>query len=440
MPIIRAPANQVDTIYTVLLRCKKIAEKLGQYETVVTFDEALYCKAKELVWANPEQLSSVVVRLGGFHIAKNFLGVIGKHMEKSGLCDVLVESNVFNESTAQSILAGKSWNRAVRAHKLLFEALMRLLLEGFRTWHDRNDKESYNSLCCETLNLAATFNMNGSELIKHFQVALQSWKIKVKEFSSDMKDYLDENRSNLTFSFWKGYMDMVQLLLLFLRAEREGNWLLHLDTMKEMLPWMAIYDHTNYMRLGVIYMADMIHLEQTAPNVHREFLEGNFVVKEANGTFNQVHTDMALEHVNKLCKVAGGIVGITRNKPALDRWMLSCCDLSRLVEDVCDMVGISVESSQTQKDLGEKRIIKDEDDVNELLKQLQEFRPFERDTKELICISTNDVASQSIANDLLTAQERGKDILKAFVQTRLGKDATVQFHSTIRKNKSKTFA
>ena len=43
-------------------------------------------------------------------------------------------------------------------------------------------------------------------------------------------------------------------------------------------------------------MADMIRLEHTAPNVHREFLEGNFVVKEANGTSNQVHTDMALEH------------------------------------------------------------------------------------------------------------------------------------------------
>ena len=116
MPILPAPAHEMDTIMTVLLRCKQISNKLGQPSTVVTFDEALYCKAKELVWSQPEQLDGVIVRLGGFHTAMNYLNAIGTHMQESGLGDVWVESGVYTECTSGKILQGKSWNRAVRAH------------------------------------------------------------------------------------------------------------------------------------------------------------------------------------------------------------------------------------------------------------------------------------------------------------------------------------
>ena len=106
---------------SVLLRCKSIAEHLNQSHVVLTLDEALYWRAKELVWANSD-LNNFVIRLGGFHIAKNFLAVIGKHMEKSGLSDLWTESGMY-ESTANNVLSGKSWNRGVRAHKLSVEAL-----------------------------------------------------------------------------------------------------------------------------------------------------------------------------------------------------------------------------------------------------------------------------------------------------------------------------
>ena len=65
------------------------------------------------------------------------------------------------------------------------------------------------------------------------------------------------------------------------------------------------------MRWGIIYLADMMNLHETAPEVYQQFTEGNFVVKESEGRFNEVSVDLGLEHINKLCKVAGGIVGIT---------------------------------------------------------------------------------------------------------------------------------
>jgi len=36
---------------------------------------------------------------------------------------------------------------------------------------------------------------------------------------------------------------MLQLLLLFIRADRDGDWELHISTFQAMLPYMVIYDH-----------------------------------------------------------------------------------------------------------------------------------------------------------------------------------------------------
>ena len=58
---------------------------------------------------------------------------------------------------------------------------------------------------------------------------------------------------------------MVSLLMGFIRADREGNWELHLEMFAKMLPWFALYDHTDYARWGPVYFADMTNLQSIAP-------------------------------------------------------------------------------------------------------------------------------------------------------------------------------
>ena len=126
-----APAHDMDTIATVLIRCQAIAKYFRQSKVVVTFDEALYCKAKELVWHNSDRFGNVVVKLGGFHIGLNFLKTIGQHFKHSGLSDVLHESGVYTKLTTNKVLEGKCWNRAIRAHKLMLEYLWRILWSAY---------------------------------------------------------------------------------------------------------------------------------------------------------------------------------------------------------------------------------------------------------------------------------------------------------------------
>ena len=67
--------------------------------------------------------------MGTFHTLMMFLGIIGHRFKDAGLKDVLVYSGVYAEGSINSVLTGKSYNRAVRAHKLVFETVSRLLLE-----------------------------------------------------------------------------------------------------------------------------------------------------------------------------------------------------------------------------------------------------------------------------------------------------------------------
>ena len=128
MPIIQAPAHDLDTLNTVVRRCMYISSQLGQQYTVLTVDQALYFKLMDLKWNVPEYKDKLIPRLGGLHISMNYLKVIGQHMKDSGLVDAWVDSGILGAGTADHVMTGKAYNKGMRSHKLTFQALWRLLL------------------------------------------------------------------------------------------------------------------------------------------------------------------------------------------------------------------------------------------------------------------------------------------------------------------------
>lgn len=85
---------------------------------------------------------------------------------------------------------------------------------------------------------------------------------------SHMSEFIETRRSSSSLAhFWLNYMDAVEVMLSFIRADRSGDWKLHLATTAAMLPVMNAYDRTNYSRWIPVYLSDMISLEHTAPEV-----------------------------------------------------------------------------------------------------------------------------------------------------------------------------
>ncbi|KAH3805203.1 hypothetical protein DPMN_133500 [Dreissena polymorpha] len=62
----------------------------------------------------------------------------------------------------------------------------------------------------------------------------------------------------------------------FIKAQRIGDWLFHIEAFYEMLPWLMA---NGYVRWGPVYLADIEALEYAAPEVFKEFIEGHFVVR-----------------------------------------------------------------------------------------------------------------------------------------------------------------
>ena len=216
-------------------------------------------------------------------------------------------------------------------------------------------------------------------------------------------------------------MHLVSILLRFTRAIREGEWDLYLS-------WFAIFDHVNYTRWGVVFLADMRLLPKTAPEVYEAFLCGDFVTKETENSFNQIPDDQALEHVNCSGKVAGGLVGITRTDSERDRWCLTYNGRAKLSEDTKTMFNAGGKEGDSHRELGKARMRRDEEDVLKLVSCFMKYEVF-RQAENLVSVTTGDVASEEIRHDLLGAEEIGKTIVKEFVQDRLIKK-DVKFHDS----------
>ena len=133
-PMIPAQASDMSTIYTVLDTVDKLMYKLDQRHAVLTFDEALYSKAKEVQWRMPDKFKNLVLRLGGFHTIMVFLAAIGKRFRDSGLEDALIDCGVYAGNTVEQIFRGKHYNRGVRAHKMAMEAFARLRWLALCDW------------------------------------------------------------------------------------------------------------------------------------------------------------------------------------------------------------------------------------------------------------------------------------------------------------------
>lgn len=81
---------------------------------------------------------------------------------------------------------------------------------------------------------------------------------------------------------WLQYMSMVELLLQFLKAEQTGDFDLHLASLQKMLPYLAAAGHSHYTKSSHVYLTDMLKLEETNPDVLRQFRSGKFVIRRTN--------------------------------------------------------------------------------------------------------------------------------------------------------------
>ena len=227
MPIILNPAHEYETLNTVIIRCKYIAESLGQQHVVITADEALYSRLMELKWSQ-DGYTFLIPRLGGLHTAMNFMKSIGQHLQSAGLIELWTESGLLGTKTAERVLAGKDYEKGMRAHKITFQTMWELLLPQLMEFLGHTYKDLKQKIEQAT---------GDDDDMKLTQVLV------TEEFKVALECFVEEKKEDPNFVLWYTYLEMVSILLLFTRAQRDGLWDLHLSAFKMMLPYFHHYSH-----------------------------------------------------------------------------------------------------------------------------------------------------------------------------------------------------
>ena len=231
LPVIEASPNDLTTVSHVLERSVALADQLSLSSIVVVFDQALYSKAQQIRWKDEVLQKSLVLRMGEFHTCMTMLAVIGKMFKMSGLEDILIESGAVAANSITGVLSGHMYNRSIRAHKLLFESLGRMRISHFLETVDEPTKSKYEHI------INSCFPSEPIDDDLFVDIFLQ-YEIFGKE----------QGQTKPNYKFWSTYMELVGILLMFVRATRESNWSLHVHSLRLMLPWMFAFDRHNYAR------------------------------------------------------------------------------------------------------------------------------------------------------------------------------------------------
>ena len=311
----------------------------------------------------------------------------------------------------------------MRAHKITWQSLWGILLPQIQLYLEENVPELSNSI------QAATQVDDIGPLLK--MLASPTFVFQMSAFINTKED--------CTFKHWWQYMHMVNILLLFTRAQKDGIWELHLLSFKDMLPYFHRYDHMNYARWDPVFLALMHQLPEEVEN---EFRRENFVVKGLEKTFNQVDPDHSLEWINGVGKRSGGIVGITKTISALTRWTLLYSLRALVATQTYEMFGID-NDEMAANEATPARIRRDNADEAYVVSTLEQFHVFINDSNatkgQMINTATKDVAIPEICDSLLKAHELGQAQLETFVEKCLV-ECAVPLKDTLSKMKAPMFA
>ena len=64
-----------------------------------------------------------------------------------------------------------------------------------------------------------------------------------------------------TFAYWDSFLESVNILLRLLRADREADFIMHIQAVTETVPYFFLAGRINYARYTPVYIADMKRLQ-----------------------------------------------------------------------------------------------------------------------------------------------------------------------------------
>ena len=313
LPVLPYPCTEYSTVYTAMKNFVSLCNQLEQDKIPMYCDEKVYCIVKEIRFIRKEEFSSIIPCLGTFHTIKTLMKSIGKSLGGSGAESVT--TGYGPTVIDKPILGATHYNRALEGLSVLAESISRLIFKEFFEDKDMHEHD-FEIQQIALMRKHVSEKNTGQSLIYLNNFASN------KKFYNDFRNFLiARSELNENFKYWLSFVKRMEVVYDLLRADREGNWLLHLVAFECSLHQFAAWDCTNYLRWGSVYLEDMRLLQETSKTVYENFMEGSFSIKDGFQKFTAVGGDEKLEQtINLATKRSDSVIGNARKKHFIAKW------------------------------------------------------------------------------------------------------------------------
>ena len=180
--------------------------------------------------------------------------------------------------------------------------------------------------------------------------------IKLEEYLLKYKALLAEK--SRTAKLWLQYNEYVETLKLFIRAERTGNWNLHLIAVEKMLNLFAATGHIHYVKSSRLYLQLMRELPTDHPWLYHCFTEEGFhTVRRSSRHWAGLWTDLIIEQVIMRSIKSRG--GLTRGRGVAEtvrlQWIYSMHKCAGVHDAMTTTTNLKHRTSEQHIELGTSR-------------------------------------------------------------------------------------
>ena len=402
LPLFRHTTNSPAMMQHCLTVVHALMKKLSPSQTpVVAVDQPLYALMKQIQWHWPSAFGEdkFVILLGGLHIEMAVLRMLGHWLDGSGWVQCFVQAGIATAGVAESFVTAAHVKRTRYAHTVTAAALFSNLHQLYVNYCDAESGDAVMSFA--------------------------QWRQIMEE-------------SSVQFKYWSTVLELKLLLLAFVRSIRHGLFSLYVDCLQKLAGWFFVCDQTNYARWLPVHIRDMLALKENHPDVHSQFLAGNFAVNKSRRKFSAIAIDHCHGQLNAVIKGEGGAVGLTESDAALSRWAVTAPEITRMLQEFEHNI-FDVSSDEKHQEQTPAVESKFKRHVSSLLEVFDTEVPFSVTSgNELVVLCANTVADKSVADTIRKAPEMATLQLKSFFEERL-KSNSFSVLSPIARNKLPLF-
>ena len=209
------------------------------------------------------------------------------------------------------------------------------------------------------------FRILTEELLKAADIDLLNYAS-----TTDLIDALEQRfAGSKTALMWiRNFIKPVFIMMRFVRAERDGEWLLHLECVREMLPYLYAAGRHNYAKSAPVYLMEMESLEG---DIKDRFMRGEHTVRLQTALWNSFWTDMLIETTfMKTGKAPGGLKGQSLKPDLVKKWSLGVHVCSAVDSEVRQYLEGAPATKDYHKEEQHHRVAIDVDDRSFIRKAL----------------------------------------------------------------------